>query len=185
MHDQADAQHRDCDPGLHQPERGNMRDRHDDRSRQQHRHRDLVEGAEEARQHRAQGKKRAALGMLDRVRDLMGGNRDRRDRTAIVIFGRETHSAGIGIVMVARGRALHRNRAEIEAVKQMPGEFAAGSRQVGTGGCMSAHLVAHPSLRPEDQEEDDDGDESVKHCSAIAPAAPPVTTATACGACSS
>lgn len=98
--------------------------------------------------------------ILNGVPDLVGGNRNRRERFAIEDCGRQADSFADRIVVVALLGRFDGDVLQVEPIEQVPGQFSSGPRIVRTGGAMLGKHPLGPELRPDKNQTDDDHEQN-------------------------
>jgi hypothetical protein len=128
VYDDADCHEGDRSAGMRQQHKRRLDDDQHDRRNDQDGGGDALHPDQVLDQLEPGGEGAIALRMLDGVRNLMGSNRDRRDRTAVKMLRQKPHHAILRIVVVAGVGLLHAHVGEPGLVEQVPREFSAGSR---------------------------------------------------------
>jgi len=151
MHGDADAEQRDRRRDLQQSQRRRLHQNEQDRRQQQDAHRQPLDPDQLPHQLDAPGKGAFAARMLDRMRDLVGCDRDGCDRAAMVVLRQKPDRAALGIVMVAVVGHLDLDVGKLCFVEQMAGQLGAGAGQVRAVDAVLAQHVPDPPLRAEHQ----------------------------------
>ena len=87
--------------------------------------------------------------ILDRVADLVCGDRYGREGPTVVFVGRQAYRFRFRIVVVALVRCLDCNRAKPVGIKQLPRQLPAGARVAIGGQAVTFENPPDPDRRAE------------------------------------
>jgi hypothetical protein len=108
--------------------------------------------------------------VLQGVANFMGRHGDRRNRSAIEIFGRKAHCFFIGRVMVTAINALKLDGLKPGLVEQVPRQLAAGSRKPWLFDRVLGHHPLDPELRTKNESNEQGATNNEKNKHGAAPA---------------
>ncbi len=111
----------------------------------------LVRHHGEFRQRLPQLQPALAAHVLNGVPHFVRRHRDRRNAAPVVMIRAQPHHARVRVVVVAERGLLDADAFQPVMLDEMPRQFPAGARQIGTFGAVLRHLLPDPQLRTERQ----------------------------------